>query len=82
MANAHQSFSASQHPTVWRAIPVLEFLLESWTNMSEHPKFDEMSDALNAGIKNLDKWYRKIDDTDVYFICLGKCSIDIKRYVN
>jgi hypothetical protein len=41
--------------------------------MSKLPKFDEMSHAINAGINNLDKWYRKIDDTDVYFICLGAC---------
>ena len=39
--------------------------------MSEHPKFAEISVAINAGMKNLDKWYNKIDDTNVYFICLG-----------
>jgi hypothetical protein len=39
--------------------------------MAAHPKFSEISDAINAGINNLNKWYRKIDDTDVYFICLA-----------
>jgi hypothetical protein len=39
--------------------------------MAAHPKFAEISDAINAGIANLNKWYRKIDHTDVYFICLA-----------
>jgi hypothetical protein len=51
---------------------VLEFLQEAWTNMADHPKFADISDAINAGLENLNKWYRKIDDTDVYFICLGR----------
>jgi hypothetical protein len=54
---------------------VLEFLQEAWTNMAAHPRFAEVSDAINDGLDNLRKWYRKIDDTDVYFICLGERSI-------
>lgn len=75
MANAHQSFSSSHNPTVWQAIPMLEFLQEAWKNMVAHPKFLEISDAINAGLKNLSKWCRKIDDTNMYFICLGEHSI-------
>ena len=67
-------FSALRYPTVWQAIPVLEFLQESWTNMAVHPKFSELSGAIEAGLQNLNKWYRKTDDTDVYFICLGERS--------
>ena len=71
MANAHQSFSSSCDPTVWRAIPVLEFLQEAWMAMSAHPKFADISDAIDTRPENLNKWYWKIDNTDVYFICLG-----------
>jgi hypothetical protein len=39
--------------------------------MANHSKFSEISDAISIGIENLNKWYRKIDDTDVYFICLA-----------
>jgi hypothetical protein len=39
--------------------------------MAAHPKFADISDTINAGLENLNKWYRKIDDTDVYFICLA-----------
>ena len=69
-------FSASRYPTVWQAIPVLEFLQELWTNMAAYPKFAELSDDIEAGLQNLNKWYRKMDDTDIYFICLSEhfCS--------
>ena len=70
-ANAQQSFSASKYPTVWCTIPVLEFLQESWENMANHPKFNEIELAIRAGLKNLAKWYRKADDTNIYFISLG-----------
>lgn len=71
-ANAQQSFSMSRHPSVWRTIPVLEFLRESWTNLANHPSFSpEIRSAINAGLENVDKWYQKTDDTDMYFVCLG-----------
>jgi hypothetical protein len=42
-----------------------------WENMANDPKFQVVEDAIQAGLKSLGKWYRKVDDTDVYFICLG-----------
>jgi hypothetical protein len=39
--------------------------------MANHDKFIDIADAIHAGIENLNKWYRKTDDTDAYFICLG-----------
>ena len=42
--------------------------------MANHLRFYEISDAIHAGLGNLEKWYRKTDDTDAYFICLGKSS--------
>ena len=56
---------------VWRTIPVLEFLLQSWENMSEIQKFSTVKDAILKGLENIDKWYRKVNDTDAFFICLG-----------
>lgn len=44
---------------------------ESWENMARLPKFQEFKLALDAGLENLRKWYRKVDETDAYFICLG-----------
>jgi hypothetical protein len=39
--------------------------------MADLPKFSEVEHALHKGIANIDKWYRKVNDTDTYFICLG-----------
>ena len=50
-------------------------LTEIWENMAKHPKFSEISDAIHAGLGNLGKWYKKTDNTDVYFICLSTYSL-------
>jgi hypothetical protein len=55
-------------------IPVLEYLQQSWESMELLPKFETVAPAIRAGIDNLSKWYQKTDDTDVYFIFLGKLS--------
>ncbi|KAF8980174.1 hypothetical protein BDQ17DRAFT_1337886 [Cyathus striatus] len=66
-----QSFSEVKSPTVWRVIPSFEFLIECWESMVGHPDFHEVKGALDAGIKNLKKWYHHVDDTSTaYFICL------------
>jgi hypothetical protein len=70
-ATAKQTFSSVCEPTVWRTIPVLEFLLESWENMAKHPKFFEVEHGIHKGLKNIEKWYHKVNDTDAFFICLG-----------
>ncbi|KAG1906385.1 uncharacterized protein F5891DRAFT_1244701 [Suillus fuscotomentosus] len=70
-ADAQQSFSATREPTVWRTIPVLEYLQEMLQNMANSSKFSRLSTAIEAGVANLSKWYGKTDDTDVYFICLA-----------
>ena len=44
-----------------------------WGSMANVPKFHKLEDAINGGLGNLDKWYCKTNDTDAYFICLGKC---------
>ncbi|OJA10178.1 hypothetical protein AZE42_01837 [Rhizopogon vesiculosus] len=67
---ARSSFSSSKDPTVWRAIPVLEFLQQSWQNMAADEKFSSIAYGLQADLENFGKWSRKTDETDVYFICL------------
>jgi len=71
-AAALQSFSSSRDPTVWRTIPILEYLQESWESKARLPKFKEIEPAIRAGLDNLGKWYCKTDETDMYFICLGE----------
>ena len=40
--------------------------------MAELPKFLEVKDAIQKGLESLNKYHGKVNDTDAYFICLGK----------
>jgi hypothetical protein len=39
--------------------------------MAAEPQYRIVRDALNEGLDNLAKWYKKTDDSTAYFICLG-----------
>ncbi|KAI5115818.1 hypothetical protein M0805_002070 [Coniferiporia weirii] len=54
-STACQSFSHASHPSLYRSIPVLEFLQEKWETMAVHPCFAPV---------------RKLDEIDIYFITL------------
>jgi hypothetical protein len=47
--------------------------------MANTSRFHELVDVIHGGLENLHKWYNKTDDTDAYFICLGKCSSELIR---
>jgi hypothetical protein len=49
--------------------------------MANHLRFSEISGAIHAGLENLEKWYRKTDDTDAYFICLGMFSCQTQSVI-
>lgn len=56
--------------------------------MVAQPKYEEISDSITAGLNNLEKWYRTTDDSDAYFVCMGKqivltasgCALLITNY--
>jgi hypothetical protein len=81
-AKIQQSFSSAKFPTVWRTLPLLEFLQQSWRNMAAIDRFADMKDSINCGLENLEKWYRKTNDTDVYFICLGTTTSFTLNYLS
>jgi hypothetical protein len=45
--------------------------MSEWEDRLEKEEFEPVHDALRAGIKLLEKYYRRADDTDVYFIAHG-----------
>ncbi|KDQ48994.1 hypothetical protein JAAARDRAFT_201236 [Jaapia argillacea MUCL 33604] len=59
-AEAHQSFSSGAHTTLWRAIPILEYLQESWETMAKAGKFAEIKTSIEAGLANMGKWYTTV----------------------
>jgi hypothetical protein len=66
------TFSTAGHTTVGFAIPTLEFLQTSWEELLEDSNYVPVYAGIKAGLANLKKWYRKVDDTNAYFICLCK----------
>lgn len=71
-ATAQQSFSSAKHPTASQTIPTLECLADRWQEMANDDQYAPIADAIKHGLKNVDKYYKKTSDSDVYFICLGK----------
>ncbi|KAG2132718.1 uncharacterized protein EDB93DRAFT_1309292, partial [Suillus bovinus] len=69
-ATAQQTFSSAKHPTAWQMIPTLECLADRWQEMANNIQYAPIADAIKQGLKNVNKYYKKTSDSDVYFICL------------
>ena len=46
--------------------------MSEWEDLLEKEEYEPVYEALQAGISLLEKYYRRADDTDVYFIAHGK----------
>lgn len=51
---------------------MLELLMSEWEELLANPEYEPVHNALRAGIALLEKYYRRADDTDVYFIAHGE----------
>lgn len=49
---------------------MLEYMQERWETMTMLPKYKTVKAAIEAGLDNLCKWYKRIHDTDIYFVSL------------
>jgi hypothetical protein len=49
-------------------------LMSDWEELLENNDFEPVHDALHAGIALLEKYYRRADDTNAYFISHSKLS--------
>ncbi|KAF8460964.1 hypothetical protein DFH94DRAFT_641038 [Russula ochroleuca] len=65
-----QVFSHATRPSIFCAFPVIEFMQQKWETMAGDPMYSQIAPALEAGLANLHKWYRALDESSVYFICL------------
>ena len=54
-----------------RVLPMLELLMSEWEDRLDNEEYEPVHDALSAGLKLLEKYYRRADDTDAYFIAHG-----------
>jgi hypothetical protein len=58
--------------TCTRVIPMMELLMSEWEDLIDDPEYEPVREGLQAGVKLLEKYYRRTDDTDVYFNAHGK----------
>jgi hypothetical protein len=54
---------------------MLELLMSEWDDLLDKLEYEPVHDALKAGIALLEKYYRRADDTDAYFIAHGEFSV-------
>jgi hypothetical protein len=50
---------------------MLELLMSEWEELLDDRDYEPVHGALQAGISLLEKYYRRADDTDVYYIAHG-----------
>jgi hypothetical protein len=50
--------------------------------MARNPEYAIIADAITKGLKNVEKYYQKASDSDVYFICLGKYRVFAQVHVS
>ncbi|KAH7903215.1 hypothetical protein BJ138DRAFT_1020984 [Hygrophoropsis aurantiaca] len=68
--NIQQYFSADKHPTLWRAIPVLEELQTAWEAKHADSQYELYKPAVQAGLDKISKYYQKLDEKSVYILAL------------
>ncbi|KAM6498413.1 Ribonuclease H-like domain containing protein [Amanita muscaria] len=68
LAKTHGELSANKTATCHKVFPLLEILQSRWETLCKDDAYAPVKHALEAGLKNMQKWYRKTDDTSIYFI--------------
>ncbi len=54
--------------TLHCALPVIELLQTKWENLAKNKKYAPVKAGLEKGLDTFKKYYRKMDDTDLYTI--------------
>jgi hypothetical protein len=76
VTEAQHVFSSETEATVARAVPMLEWLLQTrWEQMAEHERYRPLAPAIRVGLDNLRKWYKELDISDAYIICHSTLSL-------
>ncbi|KAI1796502.1 hypothetical protein LXA43DRAFT_879770, partial [Ganoderma leucocontextum] len=70
-ANDYQQIcSTTRAPTLHQVIPVLETLASCWEAKAQDAKYAAFHAALEKGLAKINKYYKKLDNTDVYILAL------------
>ena len=63
VADTHGELSAHKTSTIHMVFPLIE---KVQSDRCLNAVYAPVKDALEAGLKNMSKWYRKADDTSIY----------------
>jgi hypothetical protein len=77
VSDHHNELSNEQLATCTRVLPMLELLMSEWEDLLKDEDYEPVHHALKAGIALLEKYYRRADDTDAYFISHGTSSFHV-----
>ena len=62
-------------PTCHKVFLLLEKIQMEWEDLCDNPQYHPVQDAIQAGLDIMEKWYRKTDDTSIYFVSHGNVDI-------
>ena len=71
LAEIRGELSAEKTPTIQKVFPLLEKLRFQWQELRDNPRYAPIKDALEAGLANMEKWFRAAGDSPIYFIAHG-----------
>ena len=57
LVDTHGKLSAHMMPTCYKVFPLLKQLQSEWETLCEDNKYFPVKHALDAGLKNMGKWY-------------------------
>jgi hypothetical protein len=69
-----QAFSAEKHPTLWRALPLIEELQTAWEKKRDDPCFARYHKSIYDGLAKLNKYYSRFDEKPVYIRGVQSCT--------
>jgi hypothetical protein len=70
-ALAAQSFSLEGARCLYCATSALEMIQDKWEKKLGNPRYQSLWPAVEAGLNNIRKWYKRMDDTDVYILAMA-----------
>jgi hypothetical protein len=70
-SRAAQSFSTVGSHCLYRAVSTMELIQDRWETIFKLWEYRRIKHAVEAGLCNIRKWYRRMDDTDVYVMSMA-----------
>ncbi len=58
LVNIRGELSAEKRPTIQKVYPLLEKLQHEWEGLLDNVEYSLFHEALEAGLKNMKKWFR------------------------